>query len=185
VDRGVLRPATASAPAADGPGRRHGRDLHRVVLISYTWGDDSTRLLGCPPEERFRVFKNILEHIDPAFAAELNPIDDEVIVVDWESTDHYFGAFKLDQPGQEPDVQAAYYQFLDVLTPASDGGIYLAGDSVSWAGGWTEGALQTGLNAAAAAAKRVGATLPANSPLSQRKDLYDYGGSVVVPSTKA
>lgn len=149
-----------------------------VVLISYTWGDDSTRLLACPPHERFRVFKDIIARIHPGFAAELTPVDDEIIAVDWESTDHYFGAFKLDQPGQEPDVQEAYYQFLDVLTPASDCGVYLAGDSVSWAGGWTEGALHTGLNAAAAAAKRIGASLPVHSPLSQRKNLYDYGGSL-------
>ena len=147
-----------------------------VVLISYTWGDDSTRLLACPPQRRFQLFKDIIARIDPAFAAQLVPLDNEVIAIDWEATDYYHGAFKLAQAGQEPDVQAAYYQFLDVLTP-NDTGIYLAGDSMSWAGGWVEGALQTGLNAAAAAAKRVGATLPANSPLSQRKDLYDYGGA--------
>src|SRR5262249_10117858 len=111
-----------------------------------------------------------------AFATQLVPLDDEVIAIDWEATDYSHGAFKLAQAGQEPDVQAAYYQFLDVLTP-NDTGIYLAGDSMAWAGGWIEGALQTGLNAAAAAAKRVGATLPANSPLSQRKDLYNYGGT--------
>lgn len=149
-----------------------------VVLISYTWGDDSTRLLACPPPARFQIFKDIIARIHPAFASQLNPVDDEIICVDWEATDHYFGAFKLDQPGQSPDVQEAYYQFLDVLTPAKDTGIYLAGDSMSWAGGWTEGALQTGLNAAAAAAKRIGAALPANSPLSQKKDLYNYGGSL-------
>ena len=153
-----------------------------VVLISYTWGDDSTRLLASPPAERFRVFKEIISRIDPAFAAHLVPVDDEILAIDWETTDHYFGAFKLDQPGHEPDVQAVYYQFLDVLSPATDRGIYLAGDGVSWAGGWTEGALHTGLNAAAAAAKRVGASLPANSPLSQRRNLYDYGGALVAAS---
>lgn len=149
-----------------------------VVLISYTWGDDSTRLIAASPETRFTVFKDIISRIDKNFAAALVPVDGEVLSIDWEGTDHYFGAFKLNSPGQEPDVQEAYYQFLDVLTPASDTGIYLAGDSMSWAGGWTEGALHTGLNAAAAAAKRVGATLPANSPLSQKKHLYDYGGSL-------
>ena len=149
-----------------------------VVLISYTWGDDSTRLIGCPPKTRFEIFKTILSRIHPRFAAQLVPVDGEIINIDWETTNHYFGAFKLEQPGQGPDVQEAYYQFLDVLTPSRDSGVYIAGDSISWAGGWTEGALQTGLNAAAAAAKRIGATLPANSPLSQRKDLYDYGGSL-------
>jgi tryptophan 2-monooxygenase len=150
-----------------------------VVLISYTWGDDSTRLIASPPATRFAVFKQILSRINPDFAAALVPVDGEILAIDWEGTDHYFGAFKLNQPGQEPNSQEAYYQFLDVLTPASDTGIYLAGDSVSWAGGWTEGALHTGLNAAAAVAKRIGATLPPNSPLSQKKDLYSYGGSLI------
>lgn len=150
-----------------------------VVLISYTWGDDSTKLLAASPAERFATFRGVIEAIDPPFAAQLEPLNGEIVNIDWEATPHYFGAFKLDSPGQEPDVQTAYYQFLDALNPAADKGIYLAGDSVSYAGGWTEGALQTGLNAATAAAKRLGAELPANSPLSQKKSLYNYGGSLV------
>ena len=149
-----------------------------VVLISYTWGDDSTRLIAAPPEERFRVFREIIAVIDKDFAAELNPVDDQIINIDWETQQHYYGAFKLDFPGGGPDTQAAYYQFLDCLNPAADKGVYLAGDSVSFAGGWTEGALETGLNAAVAAAKRIGAVVAAGSPLSQKKDLYDYGGSL-------
>jgi tryptophan 2-monooxygenase len=150
-----------------------------VVLISYTWGDDSTKLLASPPAERFATFRRVIETIDPQFAAQLEPVNGEIVNIDWEATGHYFGAFKLDSPGQEPDVQTAYYQFLDVLNPAADKGVYLAGDSMSWAGGWTEGALETGLNAATAAAKRVGAEVPANSPLSQKLSLYNYGGSLV------
>jgi tryptophan 2-monooxygenase len=148
-----------------------------VVLVSYTWRDDSTRLTGCPPAKRLETFKYIIERICPKFAENLVPEDDEIVVIDWQSEDYYFGAFKLDQPGQETFVQNAYYQFLDVLNPQSDPGIYLAGDSVSFAGGWTEGAIETGLNAASAAAKRIGAKLPDNSPLTQNKNLYDYTGS--------
>jgi tryptophan 2-monooxygenase len=156
-----------------------------VVLISYTWGDDSTKLLASPPAERFAIFRRVIEAIDPQFAEELEPVNGEIVNIDWEVTPHYFGAFKLDSPGQEPDVQTAYYQFLEVLNPATDKGVYLAGDSVSYAGGWTEGALQTGLNAATAAAKRMGAEVPANSPLSQQKTLYNYGGSLVNASAAA
>lgn len=147
-----------------------------VVLISYTWGDDSNRLLARSPRDRFGVFKDIIGRIDQTFASHLVPMDDEIVAIDWQSSDHYFGAFRLNQPGDEPHLHQAYYQFLDVLTPAADRGVYLAGDSVSWAGGWTEGALQTGLNAACAAAKRIGAALPAHSPLSQQKTLYHYDG---------
>ncbi len=71
-------------------------------------------------------------------------------------------------------MQAAYYQFLTATQGASDRGVYLAGDSVSWSGGWTEGAFQTGLNAACAAALRIGADVRANSPLTQNPNLYRY-----------
>lgn len=70
---------------------------------------------------------------------------------------------------------ALYYQFLSVLDPAHDRGVYLAGDSVSWSGGWIEGALQTGINAACAAAKRIGASMRPHSPLTQNLHRYNYG----------
>jgi tryptophan 2-monooxygenase len=96
--------------------------------------------------------------------------------VDWEATEHYYGAFKLQLPGQDHLLKTAYYQFLSVLDPNADTGVYLAGDSVSWSGGWTEGALQTGINAACAVAKRLGGTLRESSPLTQNSSLYRYGG---------
>ncbi len=147
-----------------------------VVLISYTWGDDSSKLLALDPPARFALFKSILAKIHPQFASHLVPLngDADILNIDWEATDYYYGAFKLDLPGQEPDVQAVYYQFLSALQPDADTGVYLAGDSVSWSGGWTEGALQTGLNAACAAAQHIGATLPPNSPMSQNPNMYNY-----------
>ena len=76
-------------------------------------------------------------------------------------------------PGQEANVQSVYYQFLTALDPKLDTGVYVAGDGVSWTGGWTEGALHTGINAAAAVAQHFGATPIANGPLTQ-KPLYVY-----------
>lgn len=146
-----------------------------VVLISYTWGDDSSKLLGLDVPTRFQTFKHILNVIHPQFARNLVPVNDEILNIDWEAEPYHYGAFKLQYPGQEPDIHAAYYQFLSVMDPGRDTGLYLAGDSVSWSGGWTEGALQTGLNAACAAAKRLGASLPVDSPLSQNPNLYHYG----------
>jgi tryptophan 2-monooxygenase len=144
-----------------------------VVLISYTWGDDSAKLLGLDVPARFQKFKQIIARINPAFAKYLVPVG-PILNVDWEAEPYYYGAFKLQYPGQEPALQAAYYQFLSVTDPAQDNGVYLAGDSVSWSGGWTEGALHTGLNAAAAVIQHVGGTLPPNSPLSQKPDRYHY-----------
>ena len=151
-----------------------------IVLISYTWQDDSSKLLAIPPPQRFALFQSIIAQINPAFAAQLVPVgvggDSGIINVDWEATPYYYGAFKLNYPGQEPECAASYYQFLTAGTP-SDTGVYLAGDSVSWSGGWTEGALQTGLNAACAAALHAGGAVRSGSPLTQNAALYDYSAT--------
>ncbi len=147
-----------------------------IVLISYTWGDDSAKLLALPPSERFQLLKEVIQEINPTFAEYLVPLggDDQIYNIDWESEPYYYGAFKLDYPGQEPDVHTAYYQFLNVLDAQQDTGVYLAGDSVSWSGGWTEGALHTGLNTVAAVAHRLGGTLADYNPLTQDPKLYSY-----------
>lgn len=147
-----------------------------VVIISYTWGDDSTKLTSVKPAARFRLFRDIISRIHPAFGKQLVPANGEadILNVDWENMQHYYGAFKLQLPGQEPLVQSAYYQFLSALDAQADKGVYFAGDGVSWSGGWVEGALQTGINAACAAAYHLGASLGSNSPLTQNPKLYSY-----------
>lgn len=144
-----------------------------VVLISYTWGDDSSKLMAFDAQSRFELLRNVIATIDPKFASYLHPVDDEILMVDWQLEPNYYGAFKLNLPGQEANVQSVYYQFLTALDPTRDTGVYVAGDGVSWTGGWTEGALHTGLNAAAAVAQHFGATPIANGPLTQRP-LYTY-----------
>lgn len=145
-----------------------------IVLISYVWGDDSTKLLALGKEQRFDLFKQMIAKASPEFARNLVPMNGEILSVDWDLEPYFHGAFKLQYPGQEPDIAAAYYQFLDALDPTSDRGVYLAGDSVSWSGGWIEGALHTGINAACAAAKRIGANVRGLSPLIQKRNFYRY-----------
>lgn len=145
-----------------------------VVCISYTWGDDSVKLIALDPEERFRIFTQSIRKMCPRLARHLIPLNNEIICIDWEAEPYYYGAFKLQLPGQDQDVWRVYYQFQSVLDRESDRGVYLAGDGVSWSGGWVEGALHTGINAACAVAKRLGATLPADSPLQQNPGRYNY-----------
>lgn len=145
-----------------------------VILISYTWEDDSAKLPGLDAKERFRIFKEVLAGISPDFASRLEPVNEEIINIDWQAEKFYYGAFKLPYPGQESYTHAAYYQFLSVLSQGTDKGVYLAGDSISWSGGWVEGALHTGLNAACAVARRLGAELSTGSPLEQNPHLYRY-----------
>jgi tryptophan 2-monooxygenase len=147
---------------------------HGIVLVSYTWGDDSAKLQGLTKEERFNLFRKIIARASRKFAENLIPLNGEVLAIDWQMEPYYYGAFTLNDPGQEACNHAVYYQFLSALDPAADRGVYLAGDGVSWSGGWIEGALHTGINAACAAAKRIGATLHAESPLTQKPSLYSY-----------
>lgn len=150
-----------------------------VILISYTWGDDSSKLQGLSKEERFVQFKQAIAQVCPQFAEHMVPLNGEILNIDWQATDYCHGAFKLQYPGQEQNAHDLYYQFLSVLNPAVDRGVYLAGDSVSWSGGWIEGALHTGINAACAAAKRIGANLKPASPLCQSPRLYNYSSLAI------
>jgi len=145
-----------------------------VICMSYSWGDDSVKLLALDPREQFEVIKRTVRRIHPELGEALIPVNDEVLAVSWELEPHYHGGFKLQLPGQDDDVRELYYQFLSVLSPETDSGVYLAGDSVSWSGGWVEGALHTGLNAACAVIHRLGGRLPSDSPLEQRPHRYQY-----------
>ncbi len=141
-----------------------------VVLISYVWGDDSSKLLVLTPEKRYQQFLLAIQKINPTFARLLEEQTEEMRCIDWENEIDHYGAFKLNYPGQEQANHDAFYQFQN-----QNQGVFLAGDSVSWAGGWLEGALTTGINAACAAAAHVGASVIADSPLdSIPSHMYDY-----------
>jgi tryptophan 2-monooxygenase len=145
-----------------------------VVCMSYTWGDDSTKLLALSPEEYFAQARRTIERYCPALARHLVPLNDEILSITWEATPYYYGAFKLQLPGQDANAHDAYFQFLASLGPQTDRGVYLAGDSVSWSGGWVEGALHTAINAASAVIRRLGGDLGPHSPLTQRAGRYKY-----------
>ena len=54
--------------------------------------------------------------------------------------------------------------------------MFLAGDSISWTGGWTEGALQTAMNAACAVIHGLGGSVSggADTPMTLDATRYDY-----------
>jgi tryptophan 2-monooxygenase len=141
-----------------------------VVLISYVWGDDSSKLLSLNEEERFQQFLPAVRKINPRFAKMMEEQRETTDLRDWESTSSYYGAFKLNYPGQEQAVRDAFYQFQQ-----ENQGVFMAGDSVSWAGGWLEGAMPTGVNAAFAVAAHLGLEVLENSPLTAvPQDMFDY-----------
>ena len=142
-----------------------------VVLISYVWGDDSSKLLALTEEERYQQFLQGITKINPTFAKLLDEQREDTCFIDWENSKDYYGAFKINYPGQEQANHDAFFQF-----QAEKQGIFIAGDSVSFAGGWLEGAMPTGVNAACAAVRHVGGRLLPKSPLVEiDSDMYSYG----------
>ena len=155
----------------DYPGTSYG-----VVLISYTWGDDSTKYISIKdPQKRLNLLLNSLEPYVPKFTSALlaDLKASYTKMVDWQDEPHYYGAFKLNYPGQDVRNKDLYFQFQN----KNNHGVYLAGDSIGWCGGWIEGALQTGVNAASGVVNQLtgGSGLHPNSPYTQSQNLYDYG----------
>ncbi len=160
---------TRSLYCLDYPGTDKG-----VVLISYTWEDDAASVTALSPEDFFERSLAFLSRANPEFARHLVP-EGDLLKIDWVSMPDYYGAFQLPQPGQEAMLAEAFHQYLTVKDPKTDSGVYLAGDGISWQGGWIEGALRTGLNAACAAAQRAGGTVRPCSPLDINPRQLLYG----------
>ena len=65
----------------------------------------------------------------------------------WENEPHYLGAFKMNLPGQYEYQRRIFSQFMQGVEDNAPYGFILAGDDVSWTGGWAEGAVTTAINA--------------------------------------
>ena len=122
-----------------------------VVCLSYTWEDSSQKFLAMSPEEQVDVCLKTLERVmgQDLIRSQV----EEIFTISWEQAPHYHGAFKLAYPGQYAD-QVTLSRQNQAVDPAWDCGVYLAGDSVSFSGGWVEGALQTGIQAAVSTVNR-------------------------------
>lgn len=124
-----------------------------VICLSYTWEDSATKLSGMNEKD---LLKKSLDVLKTIYGRDL--ISDqakEVKTIFWEQEKNYNGAFKLYYPGQHEDQNALFSQ----TRPQSietHSGVFLSGESASWAGGWIEGALQSGLDAAMAVIKKLG-----------------------------
>lgn len=124
-----------------------------VICLSYTWEDSAAKLCGLSEKELLYGSLDILKTI---YGRDLiSGQVAEVKTIFWEQEKGYHGAFKLNYPGQYEDQNALFLQ----ARPESfetHNGVFLSGESTSWAGGWIEGALQSGLDAAMAVIRKLG-----------------------------
>lgn len=140
-----------------------------VVLVTYTWEDDSTKTQALDGVELLEALKAEIRTITAGtpfsdYADQLVPytgsLARDMRSIVWQSTEDYFGAFTLAQTGQDPYIDTIYRDFGKAGT-AQDNLVYIAGDCTSWTGGWADGALQSGLNCAAGVIKSLNGTFTA------------------------
>lgn len=143
------------------------------VLISYNWGDDSVKIMGILDYEQSQVPNpeatpnfNLKEAYQTGLETTIanSPIAESLrqIMIEnqetdlqsvvWQQEPLIFGAFKIDYPNQYYYVgQLAYqYHYASTGGPEQSKRVYLAGNNVSFQGGWIEGAMQSAVNAASA-----------------------------------
>jgi monoamine oxidase len=116
----------------------HGRETGRgVLLASYTWGDDAQRWGSLPPGERL---VQALENV-----ARLHPQAPGLYECGaskmWHDDEFAGGAYALFDPGQ----QTLLHQHI----VAPEGRLHFAGEHASLYHAWIQGAIQSGLRAAA------------------------------------
>lgn len=152
-----------------------------VVLLSYTWEDDSIKQMAIQ-DKRARVKRLVADvaQTNASFASHVVPIDNDydtyTQMIDWDLEQHYYGAFKLNFPGNDGWSNDLFFQYLSCKQPEHDKFVYLAGDSLSYTGGWIEGAVQTGVNAACAVIRSLGGSLYTfvNPVDTQNPKAYNY-----------
>lgn len=149
-----------------------------VVLISYTWEDDSHKLITLKDKEkRLEYLVDELKTVAPDFASYLKPLNNDpkyILEYDWLTDENAMGAFKLNYPGDDIYSKSLFFQFQTASQAEQDTGLYLAGCSCSFTGGWAEGAVQTSLNAVCAVIKSLGGNLIENNPLDNMNSYYNY-----------
>ena len=88
----------------------------------------------------------------------------EPITVSWEADPNYMGAFKNNLPGHYRYQERLFGHFVQDELDATQRGIFLAGDDISFTAGWAEGAVTTALNAVWGVAKHLGGASAAENP---------------------
>lgn len=123
------------------------------LFLSYTWNDDSLKFLGdraAPLPAHVQLCTTLLDTVYSStrlnLAAEFGMVD-PFVEINWEEEPFYLCAFKMNLPGQYEYQRLLFSQFMSGVKEGRPDGFILAGDDISWTGGWAEGAVTTALNA--------------------------------------
>lgn len=117
-----------------------------VMCLSYTWADDSLKLIPLDAVERMDLMLDSLAAIYPDLDIRSHVIAPP-LTVSWEVERNFMGAFRANLPGHYRYQERLFTHFAQDGFDSAHRGIFLAGDDISWTAGWSEGAVQTALNA--------------------------------------
>lgn len=117
-----------------------------VICLSYTWTDDSLKLVPLTAAERMDLMLDSLAAIYPDVDVRSHVIASP-LTVSWEVERNFMGAFRANLPGHYRYQERLFTHFMQDRFAAAHRGLFLAGDDISWTAGWAEGAVQTALNA--------------------------------------
>ncbi|WP_072803329.1 flavin monoamine oxidase family protein [Rhodococcoides yunnanense] len=140
-----------------------GDDRPGLICLSYTWSDDSLKLLALTPAERMNIVLRSLEGIYPGVDFRSHVIGHPV-TLSWEAERDFMGAFKANLPGHYRYQERLFGHFVQKDLAARHRGIFLAGDDISWTAGWAEGAVQTALNAVWGVVHHLGGASASENP---------------------
>jgi monoamine oxidase len=141
----------------------NGPDKPGVICLSYAWMGDALKMLPHGTEKRVQLALQALQKIYPDVDIASHIIGDP-ISVSWEADPHFLGAFKGALPGHYRYNHRMYSHFMQDGFAATERGIFLAGDDVSFTPAWVEGAVQTSLNAVWGIVKHLGGRTHADNP---------------------
>jgi monoamine oxidase len=122
----------------------HGGDTGRgVVLASYTWSEDAHRWGSLSPGQRIDQALENIASIHPQASREFEVGASKM----WHDDEFAGGAFALFDPGQQTLLQEA------IVAP--EGRMFFAGEHTSLTHAWIQGAIESGLRAAAEVHERA------------------------------
>lgn len=128
-------------------------------------------------EEWLSEFKKVIEQVSFEFVCNLELVNDEIYVIDWQGIFNQYGVFKFNIFGQEVSQQEVYYQYLSVNENYFDIdiGVYIVGDLIFYIGGWVEGVVMIVFNVVVVIVVYLGGIVLENLLFSLDKNKYDYG----------
>jgi monoamine oxidase len=141
-----------------------------LICLSYTWSDDSLKLLPLDATARMDIMLGSLAQIYPGVDIRSHVISTP-LTVSWEAERAFMGAFKANLPGHYRYQERLYTHFMQDRLPEQYRGLFLAGDDVSWTAGWAEGAVTTALNAVWGVMHQFGGSTAPENP--GPGDLFD------------